>query len=56
MKLPRDLAGSTLVRVLCRDLGYRVVHQIGSHVILETESPRHHRLAYPILRHCDRAR
>lgn len=47
MKLPRDLAGSTLVRVLCRDLGYRVVHQVGSHVILETESPRHHRLAVP---------
>jgi predicted RNA binding protein YcfA (HicA-like mRNA interferase family) len=56
MKLPRDLAGSTLVRVLCRDLGYRVVHQIGSHVILETESLGTIGLRYPIIRHCDRAR
>jgi predicted RNA binding protein YcfA (HicA-like mRNA interferase family) len=27
--------------------GYRRVNQEGSHVILETDSPRHHRLAVP---------
>ena len=32
---------------LCRDWGYRVVHQVGSHVILETGTPSHHRLAIP---------
>ena len=37
MKLPRDLAGRALVKVLCRDWGYRVVHQQGSHIILDTE-------------------
>ena len=37
MKLPRDLAGRALVKVLCRDWAYRVVHQEGSHIILDTE-------------------
>jgi len=29
MKLPRDLKGSDLAKTLCRDWGYRVVHQEG---------------------------
>src|SRR3974390_511724 len=37
MKLPRDLAGRALVKALFRDWGYRVVHQEGSHIILDTE-------------------
>jgi predicted RNA binding protein YcfA (HicA-like mRNA interferase family) len=28
-------------------LGYRHVHQVGSHVVLETDDPSHHRLAVP---------
>lgn len=47
MKLPRDLSGAELIKVLCRKFGYRQVNQEGSHVILETEDPRHHRLAIP---------
>ena len=47
MKLPRDLSGQRVVRGLCGDWGYRVVHQQGSHVILQTEEPAHHRLAVP---------
>ena len=47
MKLPRDLAGEVLVRCLCRRWGYRQVHQVGSHVILETEDPSHQRIAVP---------
>lgn len=47
MKLPRDLPGRRVVQGLCRDWGYRVVHQQGSHVILETEQPAHQRLAVP---------
>jgi len=42
MKLPRDLAGRALVKILCRDWAYRVVHQEGSHIILDTEEPSHH--------------
>ena len=47
MKLPRDLNGTELVRLLCKHYGYQQVHQVGSHVILQTESPAHHRLAVP---------
>ena len=41
MKVPRDLSGTQLIKVLCRDWGYRLVHQEGSHVILQTETPGH---------------
>ena len=47
MKLPRDLSGQQVVVGLCRDWGYRAVNQQGSHIILQTEEPRHHRLAVP---------
>ena len=47
MKIPRDLSGTQLVKVLCRDWGYRVVHQEGSHVILQTDTPSHQRLSVP---------
>ena len=47
MKLPRDLDGRSLVKVLCRDWGYRVVHQEGSHIILQTEDPAHQRIPVP---------
>ncbi|HEX9047542.1 MAG TPA: type II toxin-antitoxin system HicA family toxin [Verrucomicrobiae bacterium] len=47
MKIPRDLSGSELAKVLCRDWKYRVVHQQGSHIIMETEEPSHQRIAVP---------
>jgi len=47
MKIPRDLSGHDLIQVLCRNWGYRVVHQQGSHVVLETDEPSHQRLAVP---------
>ncbi len=47
MKLPRDLSGAELVQLLCRDYGYRRLEQEGSHVILQTETPQHHRLSIP---------
>jgi len=43
----RDLSGAELIKRLCKHHGYRQVNQPGSQVILETESPRHHRLAVP---------
>lgn len=47
MKLPRDLSGSRLTACLCREWGYVQVHQTGSHIILQTETPQHHRIAIP---------
>jgi len=47
MKLPRDLAGRVLAQALCKHWEYRVVHQVGSHIILETETPGHQRLPIP---------
>jgi len=36
MKIPRDIGGDELAIVLCRRWGYGRVHQVGSHIILET--------------------
>ena len=47
MKTPRDLSGDELVKKLCRDWGYRIVHQEGSHVVLETYYPTHQRIVVP---------
>ena len=47
MKLRRDLSGEDLVRLLCRDWDYRIIHQQGSHIVLQTETPSHHRIAVP---------
>lgn len=47
MKIPRDLSGPELVQVLCVHWNYRRVHQVGSHIILETDQPSHQRLAVP---------
>ena len=47
MKLPRDLSGARLMHALCHDWDYHQVHQEGSHVILQTETPGHQRLSVP---------
>lgn len=47
MKLPRDCSGAELVQVLCRGFGYEKINQEGSHVILQTSTPRSHRLSVP---------
>ena len=47
MKLPRDLSGAELIKLLCKDFGYRRVNQKGSHVILETSDPHQHRISVP---------
>jgi predicted RNA binding protein YcfA (HicA-like mRNA interferase family) len=47
MKIPRDLSGAELVRTLCRDWDYQQVHQVGSHIILQTAEPSSHRIAIP---------
>ncbi len=47
MKIPRDLSGQELVRILCRNWDYQIVHQVGNHVVLETKRPSHQRIAVP---------
>ena len=47
MKLPRDLSGEQLAKVLCRHWGYVQSHRSGSHIILDAEEPCHHRIAIP---------
>jgi predicted RNA binding protein YcfA (HicA-like mRNA interferase family) len=47
MKIPRDLSGHDLVQALCRNWGYRIIHQEGSHLVLETQESPHRRLAVP---------
>jgi predicted RNA binding protein YcfA (HicA-like mRNA interferase family) len=39
--------GRELVRVLCARWDYRQVNQVGSHVVLQTDVPQHHRLSVP---------
>ncbi|HEY1895280.1 MAG TPA: hypothetical protein VGG62_03365 [Terracidiphilus sp.] len=40
MKLPRDLSGEQLIALLCKHWDYVKVHQVGSHVILQTQELR----------------
>jgi predicted RNA binding protein YcfA (HicA-like mRNA interferase family) len=47
MKLPRDLSGGDLIKALCKHYGYRSINQEGSHVVLTTETPQHHRISVP---------
>jgi predicted RNA binding protein YcfA (HicA-like mRNA interferase family) len=47
VKLPRDVSGRALVTALVRNWGYRQIHQVGSHIILQTDTPSHHRLSIP---------
>lgn len=47
MKIPRDVSGADLISVLCAHFAYEEIHQVGSHVILQTEEPIHHRIAVP---------
>ena len=47
MKLPRDISGAQLASVLCRKWGYRQVHQVGSHIVLDTATPSAHRVSIP---------
>ena len=47
MKIPRDLSGRRLATGLCQRWDYRQTNQVGSHIVLETESPTHQRISIP---------
>jgi predicted RNA binding protein YcfA (HicA-like mRNA interferase family) len=52
MKSPRELSGERLADALCRAWGYRRVHQVGSHVVLETDLPFRQRVVVPAHKAC----
>ena len=47
MRLPRDLTGAELVRLLSR-LGYRQTRQTGSHTRLTRDAPHQHHVTIPL--------
>ena len=47
MKIPADMSGEGLVMILGLAWSYRIVHQTGSHIVLETDEPAHQRIAVP---------
>jgi len=47
MRVPRDVSGAHLADTLCRRWQYATVHQVGSHIILETSEPFHQRIVVP---------
>ncbi|MEM8777687.1 MAG: type II toxin-antitoxin system HicA family toxin [Cyanobacteria bacterium P01_G01_bin.49] len=46
MKLPRDVSGQDLVKVL-KVLGYEMSHQTGSHIRLTTQRQGEHHITIP---------
>lgn len=47
MRVPRDLRGRELVRLLEREFGYEVTRQTGSHIRLRTELNGRHNVSVP---------
>jgi predicted RNA binding protein YcfA (HicA-like mRNA interferase family) len=47
MKLPRNVSGEQLADHLCRRWDYVRVTQVGSHIMLRTETPSHSRQVIP---------
>ena len=47
MRLPRNLSGRDVAKALEKHLDYGIVHERGSHIVLETESPTHQRIEIP---------
>ena len=52
MNIPRDLSGDELLAALCRHWGYSKIHQVGSHIILQTQNPRRTVLLFPHTKRC----
>lgn len=46
MKLPRDVSGEALARLL-KKVGYEITRQKGSHIRLTTQQPSEHHLTIP---------
>jgi predicted RNA binding protein YcfA (HicA-like mRNA interferase family) len=47
VRIPRNVYGRDLADHLCKQWEYRESHQTGSHIILDSETPSHHRIPIP---------
>ena len=47
MRIPRDMSGGDMIKLLCKNWGYTVVHRVGSHVVLQTDTPSRQRIVVP---------
>lgn len=47
MKIPRDLTGADLVKLLSRNFGYKITRQKGSHIRMTTQEPSEHHITIP---------
>ena len=47
MKIPRDMSGNEMIKLLCQKWKYTVVHRVGSHVVLQTDTPSRQRIVVP---------
>jgi predicted RNA binding protein YcfA (HicA-like mRNA interferase family) len=47
MRIPRDCNGDVLVAALRKTLGYEVIRQSGSHIVLTSQRLREHHITIP---------
>ena len=47
MKIPRNLNGSEIAKLLTQKLGYEITRQKGSHIRLTTQEPSEHHVTIP---------
>jgi predicted RNA binding protein YcfA (HicA-like mRNA interferase family) len=47
MKIPRNLNGAELVKLLSRHFGYEITRQKGSHIRMTTQEPSEHHITIP---------
>ena len=47
MRIPRNVYGRDRADHLCKQWEYHESHQTGSHIILDSETPSHHRIPIP---------
>lgn len=51
MKIPRDISGGKLIKLLNKKYGYQITRQTGSHVRLTTKLKGEHHITIPNHRH-----
>jgi predicted RNA binding protein YcfA (HicA-like mRNA interferase family) len=47
MKLPRNISGDRFADHICRHWEYTRIHQVGSHIMLRTETPSRSKQVVP---------
>jgi len=47
MKMPRNLSGAELVKLLSKNFNYEITRQKGSHIRMTTQEPSEHHITIP---------